>query len=226
MDGDMLMIVGLIAGGVAIFVAIFAFGYYYEKKRTTAFREAAETMGLSFNEQGDSDLLTRLQIFQLFQAGRSKKIRNMVFGDTGDVKLGVFDYQYTTGHGKNSKTSKQSVLYVESSLLNAPNFALSPQHFFHSIASFFGYQDINFDTHPKFSSDYILRGADEEGIRQFFQAAVLDYFEQHRGITVEANGGHLLFFRAGQRINADKLTELMDDGLKTHSVLCGEEVST
>lgn len=221
---DWLPIIAIGVGVVALIVGLIVWNYYAEKKRTEAFQAAAESMGLSFEPAGDPSLITTLGGFQLFQTGRSKQVKNMVHGDSGDVRLGVFDYQYTTGHGKHSRTTMQTVLYIESKVLRSPDFALCPKHFFHSIAGFFGYQDINFDSHPGFSSAYLLRGSNEDAIRQIFQPAVLDFFDSNRGLTVEAMAGDLLFFRAGKRINAEEISTLMSDGLQVHSVLCGEPV--
>lgn len=221
---DWPIIIGVGVGIVAIIAIILIATYYYEKKRTESFAEAAENMGLSFEPAGDPSLIVTLGSFQLFQSGRSKRVKNMIFGDSGDVSLGVFDYQYTTGHGKHSKTTSQTVLYVESKILRSPDFALCPKNFFHSIAGLFGYQDINFDSHVVFSSNYLLRGSNEDAIRQIFQQPVLDFFESNLGLTVEASDGHLLFFRAGRRINADEISQLMSDGLQVHSVLCGDPV--
>jgi hypothetical protein len=45
-----------------------------------------------------------------------------------------------------------------------PHFALRPEKAWHKIGSWFGHQDIDFDSHPRFSSTYLLRGGDESAI--------------------------------------------------------------
>lgn len=213
MEGFLIPVFMLVV--IASIIAVAAYvSHQYEKKRTQDLRDAAEKLGLRFDDKGSQALLSRLHDFELFSKGDSRRMTNMLYGDTGDVEMGVFDYRYSTGSGKNRHTYHQSVIFIGSDELNVPQFFLGPENFFHRMANWFGYDDIDFDTHPKFSDAYLLRGPHEQKIRQLFTPQLLEFFEQMTGWTVEGNGGRLIAFRAAMRTEVPKLRELMDSGYK------------
>ena len=76
---------------------------------------------------------------------------------------------------------------------------MRPENVFHKIGSTFGYQDIDFANHARFSSSYILRGEDEEAIRGLFKAYVLDFFARRISVSVECNGTHMIVYEARKR---------------------------
>ena len=57
-------------------------------------------MGLTFSPDGDPHLLTRFSDFKLFNVGRGRRMSNLIQGDSGEVKIAIFEYKYTTGSGK------------------------------------------------------------------------------------------------------------------------------
>ena len=204
-------IVALIAG--AIWLAS-----YLEKKRTEKMRAAADSLGLTFEAEQAHEMIQALAHFPLFQAGHSKRVRNVIAGSEGGVDFKLFDYRYTTGHGKNSHTWIQTVLLMRSSRLTLPPFTLRPENIFHKIGSAFGYQDIDFDSHPTFSKKYLLRGEIEPEIRNVFAPHVLDYFEQNHNLTVEGVQGELLFYKGMRRLKPEELRPLIDDGIRVHGL--------
>lgn len=66
-----------------------------------------------------------------------------------------------------------------------------PEHTFHKIISAFGYQDIDFGNRPTFSSKYLLRGPDEQGIRNLFIDALLGFYEMNEGTSTDGGGSQL-----------------------------------
>jgi hypothetical protein len=212
----------LIFGGVAVLVVVgIVLSIYYEKKRREGIQKVADELGLPFYPTGDPTLLAVLGVFQLFSQGRSRKIYNMLHGDTDDVGLGIFDYQFTTGSGKNSTTWKQTVVYFHSPEMNLPQFAMRPQSFFHKIGKMFGYQDIDFNTHPVFSNNFILQGANEEAIRKLFTPELLTLLEQKTGISLEGQGPHLVYYRHNHRAKPEQIRELMGEGFALFTRLRG-----
>jgi hypothetical protein len=219
MDGIGPLLPFLLVGGIALLIAgIVVWGFLHERKRTEAMKAAAEQLGLPFYPTGDPRLVSDLASFDLFSQGRSKKITNMIHGESDEVEVGVFDYQYTTGSGKNSHTSKQTVVYFQSEQLKLPQFALRPEHLFHRIGGVFGYQDIDFESHAAFSSAYLLRGSDEEQLREVFGENVLAFFEKQRGVSVEGNGRRLVFYRAAKRMRPEQVRALMEEGFRVFAL--------
>jgi hypothetical protein len=205
------LILGVIVTLVALGGAISFLG---EKRRRAAVASIAEQLGLSFVEDGGSGLLSELSDLPLFSRGRSKRITNLIQGETDEVIMAIFDYRYTTGSGKNSHTDRQTVAFFRSPGMNLPQFELKPQSFFHGIGKLFGYQDIDFPSHPKFSKMFLLRGTHETQLRIVFTADVLSFFETKPRINVEARGHDLICYRQSKRVKPDQLREQMGEGLE------------
>lgn len=63
-----------------------------------------------------------------------------------------------------------------------------------------------------FSKRYILRGDNEEAIRSFFNAGVLEYYEQHLGLSSEGDGVKLIYYRTSKRVSPDKIQAFLQEG--------------
>lgn len=212
----------LAGAGLAIGIGVYL-GWRYEKKRTERFEAMARTLGLAFIPRDDGSLLDRLRPFHLFSQGRSQAIRNLLRGDKNDVEMAVLDYQYTTGSGKHSHTHRLSVLRFRSPTLNLPRFTLRPEGIFHKIGSALGYQDVDFEFHPEFSSSYLLRGEDESQIRKLFNETRLRFFEDKAAdkICVEAAGDQLIYYRQNRRVDPDDVHDFIERGLRVLKVFQG-----
>lgn len=208
-----LLIPLLIMAVVGAMIAIGAIaGLYAEKKRREAVQAVADDLGLAFYRDGDSRLVDQLADLQLFSKGRSRRIANMIQGETEEVVMGIFDYRYTTGSGKKSHTYRQSVVFFRAMDLSLPHFEMRPQGFFHGIGKIFGYQDIDFESHPRFSKTFVLRGTNDELVRATFDGKLLSALEQKPGICLEGRGTDLIFYRHGKRAKPHQLRELMQEG--------------
>jgi carbonic anhydrase len=207
---------------ILVVVLIFYLVNRHERKRIEALQQVAAEIGLPFYPQGNDELIGRLRKLFLFSQGRAQKTNNMLHGVSNDVEMAILDYQYTVGGGKNKQTLRQSVVYFRSELLRLPYFALRPEGFFHKIGGAFGYQDIDFDTHPHFSSMYLLRGTDEAAIRNLFHADLLSFFETKPKICVEGGGDQLIFYRPSKRIGAEEVRAFMQEGFEVYTAFRGE----
>src|SRR4030095_8268744 len=131
-------------------------------------------------------------------------------GHTNGMKTALFDYVYVTGHGKHSATHHQSVVYFEPRDLNIPFFSLRPEHILHKVISAFGYQDIDFGNRPTFSSQYLLRGAEEQTIRNTFVDPLLAFYETNEGTCTDGGGNQLFIFRQGHRTPPHEVQSFID----------------
>ena len=206
--GDFGGIVVIVVVVLLIFGGIF-WSIYAEKKRREKLQVAADEMGLTFYPDGDSVLMDRLGAFKLFNQGRSRKMKNLIQGDSGEVKIAIFDYQYTTGNGKNSTTHMLSVAAIQSPELNGPDFSMRPEGMFDKLGSALGFQDIDIDTHPDFSKMFVLQSSNEVAVREFFTPRLLEFFETKQGISVEAQPGTMFFYRPRKRVKPEELKDLL-----------------
>lgn len=185
---------------IALIVGLIIYTNKKEKERTLALQQVAQQMGWGFMSVVPDGMIPHMGYFSLFNTGHSKQTKNMIYGEINGVKTAVFDYRYTVGHGKNSHTYNQSVIYFETPRLQLPMFTLSPENFMHKFISALGYQDIDFATHPGFSKKYLLRGQDEMAIRNAFTPQVLQFYEANQGLSTEGGGSQLFVYRLGHRL--------------------------
>jgi hypothetical protein len=213
MDFYPILIVGLllVAMGVVAVLASRA-----ERRRTEGLRRVAEEMGFEYAAAAPADgLRARYPRFHLFAQGRKPDVRNLLRGRAGGLDVSLFDYSDVTGSGKSRHTWKQTVLAFEINDTDLPGFSLRPEMWFHKVGQWFGYKDINFDSHPKFSKQYLLRsGEREEDVRALFNDRVLEYFADHPGVCTEGCGGRLVYYRAQKRIGPAEVREFLEEGFR------------
>ncbi len=184
------------------------------KERMVIMQGAASQLGWTFSAEAPWNYIPGLDRFTLFNQGHSKQIKNMMYGEAEGVKAAVFDYNYTTGSGKNSTTYYQSVVYLEPASLDVPNFSLRPEGIMSKVLSVFGYQDIDFGQRPNFSQQYLLRGHYEPAIRQAFNDRVLAFYENYPGTSTDGGGNQLFLFRAGYRFQPPEIQGYVGLGLE------------
>jgi hypothetical protein len=210
----------LIAGAIIIILAIIiSWRIYYLRKRSEALGQLAQTMNFVFSPKGDGKLLESFNGFNVFSRGRVRKISNILSGKVNDISVRVFDYQYTTGGGDSSHTWRQTVLVLESEKLRLPDFVLRPEGLLDKIGVVLGYQDIDFDLYPKFSRQYFLRGKDQESVKAFFTDSLIQYYEQHAGLSTEGRGSRFICYYGGKVIQSDRIQEFMQQGYELFNML-------
>jgi len=203
--------------GLAVFLIVY--NKRKERERTQALQQLAATLGWSFAADAPLTQIAWLDRFTLFSQGRSRQIKNFMYGQAQGVKAAVFDYVYVTGSGKSQQTHYQTVVYLEPLNVALPMFSLRPETLFHRMLSAFGYQDIDFGQRPEFSKQYILRGQNELAIRQTFNDRVLSFFEGYAGTCVDAGGNQLFIYRAGQRFQPPEIEGYVGLGLQAMNLL-------
>ena len=215
------MVIYLIIGIIAIFGIIIYLNYTLEKKRTEGLQRVATQLGMNFSA-GDIGLIPNLTStgeFSLLSQGHSQKIKNVMSGIRQDIDTTIFDYSYVTGHGKNRHTHQQTVLALKLNKSFLPKFSLKPENIFHKVGTMFGYQDIDFENHPAFSSKYLLRGVDETAIRSLFTDSVIAFYESETGFCTEVEINQILFYRPGVRVKPENIRPFLDKGLKLLAIL-------
>ncbi|MGY2779777.1 hypothetical protein ACVW0B_001685 [Thermostichus sp. MS-CIW-23] len=198
---------------LALAAGILALALYHEKKRREALERVAAQLGMRFSAQLPEEIRSRLLQagFGLFERGHGRRFYNSMSKRLIDgTEITVFDYQYTSGSGKSSSTYRQSVFYAYHEDLHLPRFRLHPENaLFHGIAKAFGMQDINFESHPKFSRSYLLRGENEAQVRLRFHPGVLGFWEQHPNYCAEGAGAHLILWQNDRQVSPEEIAKWM-----------------
>ncbi len=214
--GIYIVIIIIVLFGIIIYAS-----YAVEKKRTEGMQRVATQLGMNFSA-GDIGLMSTLRStgeFSLFSQGHSQRIKNVMSGTRQNIDATIFDYTYVTGHGKNRHTHQQTVLAMKLDKGFFPKFSLKPESIFHKVGTIFGYQDIDFENHPAFSSKYLLRGVDENSIRSLFTGTVIAFYESEPGFCTEGEMNQVLFYKHGVRVKPENIRPFLDKGLRLLAIL-------
>ncbi|MDX6527756.1 MAG: hypothetical protein QOH41_46 [Blastocatellia bacterium] len=198
---------------IGLFVIIAVYSWQKDKERTQVLQATAGQLGWSFAASAPLNMIPGLERFALFNQGRSKEIKNFIYGEASGIKAAVFDYVYVTGYGKNRQTHSQSIVYLEPTYLSLPYFSLRPENVLLKIFTAFGYQDIDFGQRPEFSRQYILRGQDEAAIRRTFNDGLLSFYETYPGTCTDGGGNQLFVYRGGYRFQPHEIQSYVGLGL-------------
>ncbi|MEM1239525.1 MAG: hypothetical protein AAGI45_06785 [Cyanobacteria bacterium P01_H01_bin.26] len=201
---------------IAIFVAAVAASFMLERRRTEAIKQLADTLGFDYCEHPQTHLPNTIWRFNLFNKGRGRRLKNLIQGSQDGVRVSIGEYKYTQGTQKNRHTHWQTVVFMESDRLNLPSFLLIPENLFHKIGTLFGCQDINFDAYPEFSSLYVLKGSDEEDIRQRFHDGVLHFYQNHPRMSTEGAGPMFIYYRSNRRMQLSSWQSLLNEAMEAY----------
>jgi len=209
---EQMLPVVLFGGALVVAGGAFALSQYLERKRRLAMAAMAQRLNMSFTERDYSLASAAFSDLPIFNLGHSHTYLNILRGRLdGNAEALLFDYEYTTGSGKNRQTHRQTIAALAYGKGGLPRFELRPENLFHRIGEVFGYQDIDFAGHEGFSKSYLLRGPDEAPIRALFGLNLLQYFEAHPGWSVQGGGGWLAAWRQGQRVEPENLPAFLDE---------------
>ena len=154
--------------------------------------------------------------FQLFSRRFEEKITNCLSETIDGVDVTTFGYEYTDPAFEDlaaDATFRQPVVLFRSNELSLPEFELRPRTPMDKVL-FGKRKDIDFDSRPDVSKSYFLRGNDESAIRHVFSSHVLDYFESHKGLSVEGKNERLLCYRSvlDTAVTPDEIKRFLDVG--------------
>jgi hypothetical protein len=210
----------LVIIGIVTLVGLIIFAvWFYDKKRSEALQAIANDLNFSFLRKDNDSLLAVYNTFALFSKGHSKKISNVMNGISNDMEITIMDYKYTVGSGRNSATYIQTLIVIQSSLLQLPPFILSPENIFHKIGAVFGYKDIDFSSHPKFSKQYLLRSDDEDSVRETFNDELLNFYEKDKGLSTEGDHDKFIYYRSAKRIVPKDIQAFLQGAINLYSLL-------
>ncbi len=192
-----------------------------DKKRTPVAAKNRRRLGLRilphrririFRQRGPAGIVLARQ--------RSEKLWNLLRGTSRSFEVGIFDYKYTKGSGKQSRTWKQTVICLQSPALRLPDFMLSPKSFWNMVGAVFGHTDIRIEGRPLFSKIYVLRGSDPDAIGRTFTDATLEFFDRtSRPIEPRRQRPPVAVQRPTSASSPTTFPRLLEDGLNLLSLM-------
>lgn len=189
------------------------------KKRTETLSGVAAELNLEFSPEGEESLKVQLGQFPLLNKGRKGQLTNVCVGGTDEVELRIFDYRYITGYGKNRRVLRQTVVAIQSALLNLPEFRMRPERMFDRVGQMLGLQDIDFEEHLAFSQQFVLQSDMAEQTREFFDSALLDFFAERSGWSFETRSGSFIVYRPKKLVEPTEFKSVFEDGFGCFTAL-------
>ena len=189
------------------------------KKRTETLSGVAAELNLEFSPEGEESLKVQLGQFPLLNKGRKGQLTNVCVGGTDEVELRIFDYRYITGYGKNRRVLRQTVVAIQSALLNLPEFRMRPERMFDRVGQMLGLQDIDFEEHLAFSQQFVLQSDMAEQTREFFDSALLDFFAERSGWSFETRSSSFIVYRPKKLVEPTEFKSVFEDGFGCFTAL-------
>lgn len=191
-------------GGIVAAVAlVLGVNYYFAWKRTQALMAVAPEIGFQFEGKAWTDNTQAPKLVTaLFGRGHSRKFRNVMTGSAAGMRASLFDYSYATGGGKYQHTHRQTVAAYQKSGLNLPAFEMQPAGMLAKIWNAMLHKNINFESHPDFSSRYQLRSPMADEVRTLFTPGLLSFLESldtSRKWRLEGINDTLIVYRDGKK---------------------------
>ena len=202
----------------ALLVIVVVVGIRGELNRGQNFRSVAEPLGLEFYGNDQQCLPIEIDDLPLFRQGRARQFSNIICGRSEDVCVAIFEYSFTLGARlhRNKQFYRQSVVSIQSPHLSLPAFELRPGNVLQKVIC--GFDNIEFDSHRRFSKRFLVRGRDEVSIRAAFTPQVLEFFEQQSGTCVEATGNHFVFYRPRIWLSPNEVRSFMAEGFRVYAL--------
>jgi len=119
----------------------------------------------------------------------------------------------TTKEGAMSTTEYQNLTVMKiDGLAPCPKFYMIEETLVDKLANLISGDDINIDSHPKFSGNYVLKGEDVAAVRQLFTKELLDFFEANLNYFLVSNGQDLLVRKNLRFLKPEEIEELNAKG--------------
>lgn len=166
--------------------------------------------GLSFEERLGA-FPPHFSEFEVLKFELGRRALNVMRGEVRGHRVAIYDLRLGTDSPRMSVS--QTIVEVETPKAAIPYFRLEPETVIHKMQESVQAEDVDFDTHPKFSDEYLLRGESEPRIRELFSKELLEWFEGHLGLCVEARGERILVYRPATLLDAAEVDALLDAAL-------------
>lgn len=203
---------GVVLGFVGLAIAVTVLTRRAERQRREGFQQLAGQFGMEFMDGASERMPFDSERLHLFRQGHSRRVGGCLRDTRGRETTLLLDYQYVIGHGKHRQMHRQTVaVFSLGPRPVLPPFELRPENVFHKIGAAFGYQDIDFAMYPGFSKHYLVRGPDEQAIRDAFDESLITAVENTPGISIECDGEWLVIYRAGKRPDVSQLAEFLEE---------------
>jgi len=180
---------------VALFIVVAIFGYLAAAKRKKELLAWSAGHGLSFDEGRFRGFDVEYGAFECLREGSDRYAFNLMEGPWGSWRVLCFDYHYET-ESTDSKGNRSTTNHYFSGVLLRTAFPLEdlfirPEGLFDKIKSFFGCEDINFES-AEFSRKFFVKARDRKWAYDVIHARAMQLLLDHRPFTIQFAGNCVL----------------------------------
>jgi len=182
---------------IVVLLALAIWSVVAAAKRRTALGEVARQLGFEFDRDAhDGDAVAhRYHAFDPFDRGRARRASNVLRGRRGELEFELFDYRFTTGNGKNKRTHRYGIAAAHVPVRFRP-LRIRPEGIFDKLASFAGFDDINFESH-EFSARYHVSCDDRQFAYQVIHPQAIEHLLRCPPLHWQMNGNVIVIHRSG-----------------------------
>ena len=192
------------------------------RRRTREMQTAAREIGFTFEGADWIDLMQSPQLDSiLFVKGAGGRWSNVMTGTVSGLKTSIFDY--SCGIARSRRGGYTQTVVAFSQEMQLPMFAVCPNTASDPIRGPSHYHEMDFD----FSNRYVLRGPDEEKMRELLTPALtstLLSFTPEDGWHIEGMGTTLVLYRMGATVRTAEFPAFLQQTsliARTFFDLCG-----
>jgi len=182
----------LVLVGLAVAAGL---GWYLALKRREMLRKIAAENGLRFYKEDPFGLPSRYGGTQLCSRGHSRKAGNVIAGEVPEGDLVYFDYQYTTGSGKNRQTHRFGACALHTGL-RFSKMIVRREGIFDKVKSFFGFDDVDLD-HSEFNRRYYVDCDDKRFAYDVLSQRMIHWIMERPELTFELGWDYVIFYCSG-----------------------------
>jgi hypothetical protein len=216
----------VIAGLIVIIMALNGLARWFRRRRTEQIAAAAQTLGFSFEPEGDAEIAG----VWLFNANLSAKKSNILRGGAAGLEAIVCDVEVWTGPAnkqtsRNRHNLRQTIAAYRKPKLDLPQFQLWPGGKLTAFFSSVSRHIVKLDHSPEFTTHFVLSyGAeqrDEAAVAALFTPALVSGLNIPPHLRLEGWGEWLVFYRSGVTIAPEQLLDFVRETSESAAAFFG-----
>jgi len=200
----------ILLGIFGVFIAFGFFCWLHEKRRKNAIKKLSKSLNFSYIENGSEKLLANFKKLYQLPSTSNLSASNILIGSINGIKVTIMEILMSY----EKKVTQQTVILFESDNIDLPSFICIPENSILKFSlSILGYNDIDYDSNPKFSKSYLLSGSRQNEVRKVFNNKVLDFFENNKNLYVMGNNNKLMIYQTKKRIPVKNIKTYLENYL-------------
>jgi len=165
--------------------------------------------GYAFDHRMVSNM-AKFSGLSLSEGNQIKVEENSIGADFKRFKWQISDISVEqSGNTAIKQGHKITVCHVRNISSQIPDFTIQKEGFFDSLFNLSGMNDIDFEDFPNFSYYYLLKGPNENQIRNFFKFELVQFFEQHKGFNVECKSGSVTIYKKQSLLTIEEIEQML-----------------